>query len=169
VERWAHRIARAIGYLVGFPAPVAPMTVPRPVPWLAALRSAVVCISLGTALFGAFLVRVDPGVRPDDQHALWGFGAWHGGLLSLFILLYGRKPRVARHAGGALWIGLLGFGAGMFIGRSVAGSSFGLWLQLGVAAGIGVVVTVAAVAVTHLPGRRRMGNVPDPKVTGAQA
>jgi hypothetical protein len=118
---------------------------------------------------GAFLVRDDPWVRLEDQHALWGFGAWQGGLLSLFILLYGRYPQPARYAGGALWIGLYGFGAGMFVGRSVAGSSLALWLQLGVAAGIGVAVTVAAVAVTHLPARRRRGNIPDPNATGVQA
>jgi hypothetical protein len=133
------------------------------------MRSAVICTSLGTALFGAFLAHDNPGVRPLDLHALWGFGAWSGGVLSMLVLLYGRRPQVARHADSAFWIGLIGFGAGMFIGRSVTGSGLGLWPQLGVAAGIGVVVMMATVAATHLPPRRQIRDVPDPKATGAQA
>jgi len=100
-------------------------------------------------------------VRPDEQHALWGIGAWLGGGLSLLVLLKGRYPKTARHSGGAFLIGLYGFGAGMFIGRSVAGGSLALWLQLGVAAGIAVAVTMAAVAVTHLPAWRRTRSTPD--------
>lgn len=169
MERWARWIARTAGHLVGVPVLVPSATASQPVPWLAAMRSAAVCVSLGTALFGAFLVHDDPVVRPLDLHALWGLGAWLGGMLSLLVLLYGRRPRVARHAGGALWIGLIGFYAGTFIGRSVTDRSLGLWLQLGVAGGIGVVVIMAAVAVTHLPARRQTYNMPDPKATGVQA
>jgi hypothetical protein len=169
MEHWTRRITRTVRYLVGVPSLVPLAAASQPVPWLAAMRSAVICISLGAALFGAFLVHDDPGVRPLDLHALWGFGAWNGGVLSMFVLLYGRRPLAARYAAGAFWIGLIGFVAGMFIGRSVTDSSPGLWPQLGVAAGIGVVVVMVAVAVTHLPPRRQISDVPDPKATGVQA
>jgi peptidoglycan/LPS O-acetylase OafA/YrhL len=131
------------------------------------MRSALVCVSLGTALLGAFLVHDDPVLRPLDLHALWGIGAGTGVLVSLAFLLDGGRPGPVRHAGKAFSTGLIALGIGMSFGHSVTDSSLGLWLQLGVSAAIGLLLIMIAAAVTHLPARQQAGGVHDPEATDA--
>ena len=155
-QGWNRRIIEVAGFLTGVPRPAAGSTVPRPVPWLAAVRSAAVLVALGTAAIGVWLARTEAALRAADLHSTWGVGANLGGMVSLSLLLYGRGPaQTARHANAALWIGIIGLGAGLGIGRSVVDSGLSLWLQLGVGAGIGVAVVTISAAITHLPVRPR--------------
>ena len=88
VPRWARWIARAVPYLLGVPAHLPQVTAPRPVSWLAAMRSAAICVALGTASSAPSWFTMI-GVRSSTAGSM-GIGAGAGVLVSLAFVLHDR-------------------------------------------------------------------------------